>query len=292
MFLLFKDKLKLIQKVKILKGFYHINMKARKIAEVSSESNFIISGKQRFSGGHAESVGTRPSMEDCSAIIGDFLGIPNSQYYALFDGHGGGEVSNYCARNLHLGISSLYQRNNNIEQSIQEAIDDVDKYTSVKWPAVGCTAVIVVIIEDDIYIANVGDSRAILVENGIARRCTVDHRSADPEEKKGVIERGGIVQNDRVNGTLMLSRSIGDGNLGRAVSTEAHFEKASRKDGMKLIMACDGVWDVMTDQMAVDILMKCNNIPEAAKAIKDESLKLETKDNVSCIVVDLTPKKE
>lgn len=267
-------------------------MKARKIAEVSSEINFIISGKQRFPGGHAESVGSRPTMEDSCTIIGEFLGNPNSQYYALFDGHGGDEVSNYCARNLHLGVSVLYQKYNSIEKSIQEAINDVDRYASTKWPTVGCTAVIVVIIDDDIYIANVGDSRVILVENGIARRCTVDHRSSDPEERKGVIKRGGSVQNDRVNGLLMLSRSIGDGTLGNAVSTEAHFEKAKRKDGMKMIIACDGVWDVMTDQQAADILMSCKRIPEAAKAIKDESIKLDTKDNVSCIVVDLTPKKE
>ena len=192
---------------------------------------------------------------------------------------------------MHFGISVLYQKYNNIEKAIQEAINDVDKYASFKWPSVGCTAVIVVIFDDDIYIANVGDSRVILIENNIAKRCTVDHRSSDPEEKKGVIERGGTVQNDRVNGTLMLSRSIGDGTLGNAVSTEAHFEKAKRKDGMKMIIACDGVWDVMSDQKAADILLSCNRIPEAAKAIKDESIRLDTKDNVSCIVVDLTPKK-
>jgi serine/threonine protein phosphatase PrpC len=60
---------------------------------------------------------------------------------------------------------------------------------------------------------------------------------------------------------------------------------------MKLIIACDGVWDVMTDQMAADIYARCRDPIEAARVIKAEALKRGTTDNVSVMCVELRPLK-
>ncbi|OHT01882.1 Protein phosphatase 2C 1 [Tritrichomonas foetus] len=264
-------------------------MLARKSAETSIEKNFVILGNQIFPGGHAESIGPRPTMEDACVTYGEFMG-PNTQYYGLFDGHGGSEVSNYCSNNLHTEIIKLLKSGKNVQEAVTEAINTIDSYLVSKWPYVGCTAAIAIIIRDDIYMANLGDSRIILVEDGVAKRCTYDHKSTDPAERKHVIERGGHIISDRVNGILMLSRAVGDGVLGKAIDKTPHFVKAKRKNGMKMIIACDGVWDVMSDQEAADILEKSEHIPYAAQLIKAQALTLGTTDNVSCMVIDLTPK--
>lgn len=264
-------------------------MKARKSAIVLSKQNFLISGKQLYHGGHAESIGSRPSMEDTCAVIGNFLG-PNTQYYGLFDGHGGNNVSLYCLHNLHLEIAKNYKKPMHMEDAIKEALRTINKYAKSKWALEGSCAAIAIISKDIIYIANLGDSRVIVIDEGVAKRCTYDHKSSDPKERQMVIERGGHIANDRVNGILMLSRSIGDGILGKAVGSEPHLVKLKKKPGMKLILACDGVWDVMTDQEAADIVLNTEHLPDAARLIKDEALKRKSTDNVSCIVADLDSK--
>ena len=266
---------------------YGKGMRARDSSE-ALETGFILTGKQHYSGGHAESIGPRPSMEDACAIAGEFAG-PNTHFYGLYDGHGGTEVSFYCAKTLHRLIARGMKDQSDMVELITDVFAEVNSCCS-KWPLVGCTAAIAIIIGDDIWTANVGDSRVIIVENGKAERLTYDHKVSDPEERAGVISRGGYVLNGRVNGILMLARAIGDTGHGDAVGCVPCVRKVQRKDGMKMIIACDGVWDVMEDQEAADIAIQIKKPVDAAKAIKDEALRRGSQDNVSCVVVNLTPK--
>jgi serine/threonine protein phosphatase PrpC len=228
-------------------------------------------------------------MEDACCVIGEFAG-PNTYYYGLFDGHGGTEVSLYCAKNLHTAIARLLRSQTAIDRSITDAIAEINANVSTKWPNEGSCVAIAAIQNDTVWTANVGDSRVIQVEKGVTTRLTIDHKASDPDERRKVIERGGHIVNERVNGVLMLARAVGDGNLGKAVSCEPTIRSFERKNGMWLILACDGVWDVMKDQEAADLLMQIKKPIEAAKAIRDESLRRGSTDNVSCMIVDLTPR--
>jgi serine/threonine protein phosphatase PrpC len=230
-------------------------------------------------------------MEDACSVIGEFAG-PKTQYFGLFDGHGGSQASHYCATTLHKTIARLMRKSNKFEEVLTDAIAEVNASCSAKWTSEGSCAALAILIGDTLWTANVGDSRVILVHNGTATRLTYDHKASDPEERKGVLQRGGHIINERVNGTLALARAIGDGHLGEAVSCVPYIKKLDRKDGMMLILACDGVWDVMTDQEAADFVIQIANPLEAAKAIKDEALNRGSTDNVSVMVVNLTPKKE
>jgi serine/threonine protein phosphatase PrpC len=132
----------------------------------------------------------------------------------------------------------------------------------------------------------------ILIEGTKARRLTFDHKATVPSERRAVIARGGTVIQGRVNGILMLSRAIGDGEIARYISCEPHQEALPLADGQKLIIACDGVWDVMTDQMAADIFNRYEGPIQAARAIKAEALRRGTMDNVSVMCIDLATKAE
>lgn len=61
-----------------------------------------------------------------------------------------------------------------------------------------------------LYIANVGDSRAVISRNGVAERMSVDHKGDDPTEMERVKMDGGIVLEGRVGGSLAVSRAFGD----------------------------------------------------------------------------------
>lgn len=84
---------------------------------------------------------------------------------------------------------------------------------------------------------------------------THDHKGCDETEAKRVSEAGGFVLKDRVNGVLAVTRSLGDIALkewviGQPFTTEIVLDDTDEW----LVIACDGVWDVMTDQEVIDLI--------------------------------------
>lgn len=64
--------------------------------------------------------------------------------------------------------------------------------------------------KDKYYVANIGDSRAVLNRGGTAVALSTDHKPELPGEHNRIQKAGGFVSEGRVNGTLSLSRSFGD----------------------------------------------------------------------------------
>jgi serine/threonine protein phosphatase PrpC len=225
-------------------------------------------------------------MEDAWVSVGNFAGL-GSQYYGLFDGHGGAEASHYCAEHLHHIIVRRAISERNLCLVIKHSIYEINREITARWTSAGTTAAVVVIANSHIYTANVGDSRIIFVSHGRIERMTVDHHASVPSERFAIMARGGRVTSGRVNGTLMLSRAIGDGDLARYISCEPHMSVRPFRKEYRIIIACDGVWDVMSDEEAVDILNASKTPAEAARLIRDEALRLGSEDNVSVSCIDL-----
>merc|ERR1712039_195147 len=104
-----------------------------------------------------------------------------------------------------------------------------------------------------VHIANVGDSRAVLFGGGGARRLSRDHRPDDLAEARRVAQGGGRVIEGRVGGDLAISRSLGDHRLkGKGVSGTP--DSCSLVHGQALIIASDGLWDVVSDDEACELV--------------------------------------
>lgn len=181
--------------------------------------------------------------------------------------------------------------------------------TEEEWsgPSAGCTAVCAVIRDGELCVANAGDSRCILCRGGEAVALTRDHKPMDPEEYARITKAGGFVADGRVNGSLNLSRALGDLEYKQntELPAEAQMVTASpevRKERLQeddefLILACDGIWDVLTNQEAVDFvrerLLMGKSPREIAEEACDRCLAPDTSgcgkgcDNMSIIVVVL-----
>lgn len=61
-----------------------------------------------------------------------------------------------------------------------------------------------------LYIASVGDSQCIISANKYRKLISVEHNPNHPDEKRRIEAAGGKVKNNRVNGLLSMSRSLGD----------------------------------------------------------------------------------
>ena len=81
--------------------------------------------------------------------------------------------------------------------------DNLAQYT-------GCTAVVVLITPDHFICANAGDSRSIISRSDKVVALSEDHKPDNLPEKKRIEAAGGFVEENRVNGSLNLSRSLGD----------------------------------------------------------------------------------
>lgn len=209
--------------------------------------------------GISSQQGWRKSQEDAH-ISAEIEG--NTLLFGVFDGHGGGEVSKFCAQNIHTEITKLrpfqdgeygeslvavFHRMDEIMQTpeglkflhqmkespTEKSQQDDGSFDFIKSLIIqqnganrisnepndcevqaGCTAVVALLKGNTLYVANAGDSRAILCRQGKALPLSFDHKPSHPTEKDRIESAGGFVSNfggmSRVNGNLNLSRAIGD----------------------------------------------------------------------------------
>ena len=132
-------------------------------------------------------------------------------------------------------------------------------------PQAGATSVVVVVRGDKVYCANAGDSRAVFCrKDGKAVDMSIDHKPMNDAERARIMKAGGFVSEGRVNGSLALSRALGDfeykqnQNLTveeQAVTALPEIKEFTIEQGDEFfILACDGIWDVLSSQECVDFV--------------------------------------
>lgn len=213
--------------------------------------------------------------------------------FAIYDGHLGDTVPSYLQKHLFSNILKEGEFWTDPNRSISKAYERTDQAILSHNPDLGrggSTAVTAILINGQkLWVANVGDSRAVLSQKGQAIQMSIDH---EPNTERGSIEnRGGFVSNmpgdvARVNGQLAVSRAFGDKNLKNHLRSDPDVTNADiDADTDILILASDGLWKVMSNQEAVDVAIKIRDPQKAAKQLAVEALKRESKDDISCIVV-------
>lgn len=176
----------------------------------------------------------------------------------------------------------------------------------------GCTAVVTLIRGGKLYVANAGDSRAVLCRGGQAVALSDDHKPAQDREKNRIEAAGGFLADIggvcRVNGNLNLSRAIGDLKYKGNTDLQRHEQIITAQpdvrvetigpDDQFLLLACDGVWDVMSNQEAVDFVSKriskdvtlsdiCSELVEACLAADPKETRGIGCDNMTALIVQL-----
>lgn len=164
----------------------------------------------------------------------------------------------------------------------------------------GSTAVSALITPQYTFLVNVGDSRAILIRDNQVQMATMDHKPSNEKERKRIVDAGGLVIIQRVNGSLAVSRALGDFEYkadpnrlpqNQLVSPEADVFVSERdlKGDQHLVLACDGIWDVMSnDDVCQFVSIKIKQGRDAAGIcadLLDTCLAKGSKDNMSVIIV-------
>jgi len=260
------------------------------------DSERVKSVSNRFSVGYADRIGFRDAMEDKIVICGNFRNNPDEDYFAIFDGHAGKDASAYCAEYMHIYLAKkLNEQQGDIPHCITQTFTTthermkIHKTKEGKSIDSGTTSLVALFCGNDLFIGNAGDSRAVFCRNRKSVIITEDHKPTLQREMERICSiPGGFVLKNRVQGKLAVARAIGDYKLNPYVSEIPDvFGPFNWRDPQYefLILACDGLWDVMEEQKACDSVRKCKDPREAAVKLRDFAYNERSKDNISVVVI-------
>ncbi|KAG1380285.1 hypothetical protein G6F61_004199 [Rhizopus arrhizus] len=201
--------------------------------------------------GASSMQGWRITMEDAHTTLLDYENT-GTAFFAVFDGHGGNvnEIMPMFDSDLRQGTAcypTLY--------NVSNIIKDPD----LQHDPSGCTSIVALLTKDNVlYVGNAGDSRAIICTKGVTIALSEDHKPSNPKETQRIENAGGHVEFGRVNGNLALSRALGDFEFKSSTNLPPEKQvvtadpdvtrhKLTEKDEF-LVLACDGIWDCMTNQ--------------------------------------------
>jgi len=269
--------------------------------------------------------GKRPTMEDAHTAIGEIGELLKNEYnekqiehlertafFGVFDGHCGVKASRFCSQNLHKLIIKSEYFPIDIKRAIKDAFEKLEEMIlkiSEKYQlSDGTTATIALIVKDELYVGNVGDSQVVLCRGNNCVTFFKPHNVREnPEEQKRIILEGGIVTDTKRlahpgyrNCSLALSRAIGDILYKDLKFTKGHPTGLSAEPDITsikwvpedkfLILACDGLWDVINHQEAVNIArLSLNSNGDDPQQTSEELVKMAymkgSTDNITVLVV-------
>jgi len=214
--------------------------------------------------------------QDRGLAIWPFRNKQDDCVFGVYDGHGriGQDVSEYVIQTLPGVIKDMMEKSTDIGKILEEAYVDVDTTLAdhVDAQVSGTTAVTCFMRKDYMWLANAGDSRAIIVRKNKGKAgfksvdLTEDQKPDTPAEMKRILAMGGHVTPAGANGSparvwhnlrgLAMGRSIGDhaaATVGVIAQPEI-TEYQVHEDDFCVILASDGVWELLTSDQVADIV--------------------------------------
>ncbi|MDZ7699647.1 MAG: PP2C family protein-serine/threonine phosphatase [Deltaproteobacteria bacterium] len=240
--------------------------------------------------------GRRRFMEDAYFLDMDFAG-KGWVFGGVYDGHSGYEAADYAARHLHQRFLDRLEKGEDPRAAFERAYEAIS--AELAHQPSGTTAVAFLLRGSELTVSNVGDSRALLVGRHRVVQLTEDHRLDNPDERERVIQMGAEIDYPYVmrglNG-LMPTRSLGDPHFEDVGIISMPFIAQCRvheREDICLLVACDGLFDVMSNEEAADMARKHPDADELVHVLKQEALDVRRgMDNLTLLALALTSESE
>ena len=265
-------------------------------------------------------------MEDRHVVATNVGSIPGAHLVAVFDGHRGHECAEFAHRNIVPALVSLWHEHDDPAEALRDAFAAVDAAfvdafekslrggekasgeregasggsdarAARRYP--GCTASAALVWGDALYVANAGDCRAVLCrdyDGSVHARLSEDHcAETNAAERERVVAAGGRLERRggawRVGAPgLAVTRALGDADArgdGVTCDPEVSVTRLTPDDAY-VVLACDGLWDVVSDAEAVAMIRDTVKEPSmCAKRLGSEAMTRMSGDNITVVVAFL-----
>ncbi|KVI04622.1 Protein phosphatase 2C [Cynara cardunculus var. scolymus] len=222
--------------------------------------------------------------------------------------------------NTRVAISKPINSNEFTGETYQQTDSDFLESGKDTFRDDGSTASTAVLVGNHLYVANVGDSRTVLSKAGKAIPLSDDHKPNRSDERKRIESAGGVVMwagkmscknkdlislgfdhgqmgfldlhlfigTWRVGGVLAMSRAFGNRMLKQFVVAEPEIQEQELDEEFELlVLASDGLWDVVPNEDAVSLALLEEEPESAARKLIETAFSRGSADNITCIVVRL-----
>ncbi|KAF9594155.1 hypothetical protein IFM89_028812 [Coptis chinensis] len=264
-----------------------------------------------FRSGSWSEIGPKSYMEDEHICVdnlhkhlGAFADFPSpGAFYGVFDGHNGSDAALFTQKHILKFIVEDSHFSTNVKKAIKSGFIKADHAFADACSldnSSGTTVLTALIFGRNMVVANAGDCRAVLGKRGRAVELSKDHKPNCTSEKLRIERLGGIIYDGYLNGQLSVARALGDWHIKGSkasicpLSAEPELKETYlTEEDEFLILACDGLWDVMSSQCAVTIvrkeLMLHNDPQRCSKELVREALKRNSCDNLTAVVICFSP---
>lgn len=235
-------------------------------------------------------VADNPNKQNQDSYFGFYDANTNTTVIGVLDGHGehGTLAANFVAQTLPNELSANYHFTTDLHLALHESICNTENHLLRIYHHFcafsGSTLCVAAVRGDRLFIANVGDSRAVMGNASETRQLSRDHKANLPDEVARIEKFGGrvvtktyadgyvgpprVYLGDRDLPGLAMSRSIGDVVVRRVgvISDPEIFEfHKSEFSGQTLILATDGLWDFLKNEDAMEM---ASSRPSAQDAVE------------------------
>ncbi|OVA14524.1 Protein phosphatase 2C (PP2C)-like domain [Macleaya cordata] len=262
----------------------------------------------------AEDKGSRHTMEDACVVLPDaslqFPGkLSRCAHFAIYDGHGGRLAAEYAQNHLHANVLSagLPRELMDVKAAKKAILDGmIVNLNSVLGITIsggwqdGATAACIWVLGQTVFVANIGDAKAVVARSSPADNSQNHLDGASPlkaivltREHKAIYNAGGSVSsNGRLQGRLEVSRAFGDRQfkkVGVTATPDVHSFDLTEREHF-IILGCDGLWGVFGPSDAVDFVQ--NQLKEglsvtavSRRLVREAVRERRCKDNCTAIVI-------
>ncbi|KAI6190710.1 PPM-type phosphatase domain-containing protein [Aphelenchoides bicaudatus] len=283
----------------------------------------------------ASMQGWRTDMEDAHQVkvgLSEHDVFKSWSFFAVFDGHAGSKVAMHSSEYLleylldtqefKELVEELSATGGSVSEKARELITSgmktgflkLDEHLSKEDDSgekekSGTTAVCAILSPEYIFFGNLGDSRGLLCRSASEFFATMDHKPYLEHERERIVKAGGTVMIQRVNGSLAVSRALGDFEYKSVPGLKAteqlvspepdvYVVKRDTSDDQFLVLACDGIYDVLENQELCQLLRSRLLVTDDLKAVSNQILDFclarGSRDNMTMVLVifEAAPKKD
>ncbi|CAE7482639.1 unnamed protein product [Symbiodinium natans] len=253
--------------------------------------------------GYAVAKNERSHMEDAVDIKDDVAGY---RFFAVYDGHAGSQAVIVAKENLPRILGRYLQDEENVEGAIKAAFKAADeevmqvlvnnKVTADAQTSSGTVACLGLLKNKEMWIANLGDCRAVVSKDGNATAISRDHAPEKNVAEAARLKQSGVsVEAGYVDEHVAVSRALGNvrfctGNKVNGIMNEPEVFRVPIDDDVDFMMiGSDGIWDALKEQFALTHARKAlrtTALPQdAALSILQNAGRVSRADNAAVIVI-------
>lgn len=231
-------------------------------------------------------VGKRRELNEDYIYTSDKMIGNLSNLFIVADGMGGHNAGDYASRyTVEKVIETVEELENerDIEEIMQEAIYRANAYiyekarTDIKLSGMGTTLVIASIKNQEVLVANIGDSRMYVINKNIMQ-ITKDHSLVEEMVTMGGLDKEAARNHPDKN---IITRAIGVKEFVLADFFEVKLEKED-----KILLCTDGLTNMLNDDEIHRIVQSNEDVETAAKALIAAANEKGGRDNIAVVLIE------